>query len=159
MKKIFLILILGSVVARANDCVPLTFKALSDQLGKPVSVEQWTKELVKDGEPPFLPEAIRQWHEKFPQNPLTCIYSALPDLKANETEIEYDRSYLWIGKVPAELVKDPQPLVAHAALVVVSKTGPIFKIYHGLSENRFFVEHLKSDEFFSRTYAIYEVKK
>lgn len=159
MKKLFVILLLTAVLARANDCVPLTFKALSEQIGKPVSAEEWAKDLMKDGEPPFLPEAIKSWHEKFPENPLTCIYSALSDLKAENNEIEYDKSYLWIGRLPPELRKPDSTTNAHAALVVVSKNGPVFKIYHGVSTNRFFVEHLKPEEFFGRTYAVYGVKQ
>lgn len=159
MKFLFIILFcLGTLFARANDCVPLTFKTISMLANNPISYETWKSELIKNNETPTLLESITSWNRHFMVMPLVCVYSNIKSLKATDRDILYDDTpYFWVGKVPAQIAKNPNDENSHAAILIMRPEHVL--LVHPIGNEKtdcYYVETISYDEFCARTYAVYE---
>jgi hypothetical protein len=157
--KPLLLLVLACSAARASDCIPLTFKTLSEHKGTPVAYDVWAKDLSPTGESPTLEAAIHSWNSRFPDRKLICVYSIVRSAKVEDRPIVPNSGYLWIGKIPPEMAADPKSTEAHSAVLYIANGQ--YKLYHTLDPKgkKFLVEHLDEEEFFSRTFAVYLVEE
>lgn len=153
---LLLLLCLGTA-AHAANCLPETFRALELALGlKPHSVKAWAELCQTDEEGTLLKEALTVW-DKTTQKPLVCIYSIIPDIKADEQPLRLDVPYLWVGFPPAELVPEGGKPEPHVALVYFTKNNA--RIEHNLNGDSHIEVIHNSENLFKRTFLIYSVTK
>lgn len=160
MKLIKLLPLILASSLYANDCIPLTFKTLSEQKGHAVPYDVWAREIMPNGTAPALATAVASWNAKFPNKPLVCIFSAVKGVRSEDTPIAYGTSYLWVGLVPKDMMADtPNKDEAHSCIMTMNKNG-IFTLYHTLDSEgkRTLVERLTGEEFFARTYLVFQAE-
>lgn len=163
--KLFRHILLSAVCAcslRAFDCVPLTYKTLTELIDTPVSYETWQKNLMPDGKtPPLLRDSIKAWNTMMPKTPLECIFISMKGVDI-DTPIEYGVPYFWVGFAPANLTVDGPPdvpgeLTAHAAIAIITAKHEYF-IMHTINPTEYYVERLNEADFFERTFAVFRVR-
>lgn len=153
MKHLLFVLLFA--IGRAGDCVPQTFSTLSYFMGAPRSADAWSRDIMPDSKTPSLLFSIGCWNNYNMLNQLTCVYSNLNKVSMVDEEVKYDRPYLWIGKMPPELVEDPNSTEVHCAIVIVTSND--YELIHTLSPGKYYYEHLKTKEFISRTYLVFKI--
>ena len=163
--KKYLLFLLFPFIARANDCVPLTFEKLSEYIHEPVSYHIWYHALLPDDNPPTIPDSINVWDTLFPKNKLLCIYVS-PVLKKDNI-IVYDapivakRIYVWVGLPPDEYRADKNEKAnVHMAFVffekdkitIITPTKP-----NNIDSSAMIVMQPTFDEFWGETFLVFEV--
>lgn len=147
---------------RAYDCVPLTYKTLTELINTPVSYETWCKKLISDGKTaPTLHNSIEAWNAMMPKTQLECIFVSVKGINI-DTAIEYGVPYFWVGFAPENLtVKGPLDvpgeLTAHAAIAIITTKHEYF-ILHTINPTEYYVERLNEADFFDRTFAVFRVR-
>ena len=164
MKRILALFLYALIpFAYSNDCIPLAFQNLSEQLDRTVSYDTWADELITKKGPPSLERAIESWNSHFPDRNLVCIFSVNPSITISENPIifyPFGEPYLWIGKLPDRLKDSKSKANSHAALLSITQDQK-FILVHPLNpeSTEFFIEKLSEKEFFERTYLVYQLEK
>lgn len=164
IKRIIISLFLiCSPLIRAADCIPLTFEFIGEYLGKPISYNQWYKELMPDNQPPDLPTCINVFDAHFPDHKLLCVWAA-PDFAQNtivyKKEFIQKRIYLWIGIEPVSMIAPGETANSHSAICIFDKQKIfIVTILHkepGNTDN-IYVQELSEEMFAKETYFLFEI--
>lgn len=137
---------------------------MSEYIGKPIPVENWKSELIKQKYPPDLPTAFDTWNKYQKDNKLICIYKNrnVKDGPLMLSEpIAYKRLYLWIGGEFNSLVdKKDKNSNSHAALLFFDDNKIILITIlpkTKLDSAPIFVQEISLDEFFQLTYFVFQI--